>query len=443
MATKPAKPKKPPAPRTIKSFFKLIAEDKVDDVKAQLAKGMDPNIRFDRGYGEETALQQACNRGSLGCAEVLLDAGAEVNATGRRGYTALHTACDSTNLTTVELLLARGATIEAETEDGKTPYALASSAPIRALLKRHGARGMPAPGGKVLTARVVEGAKNVDVERGAIGVGGDGKVWFVGYKGLFRNDGTTITRFVFEDSMAFGAVQPGPSGVTYFATNCGLLQFANDTFTLFTSDNSELFDQHLTDLYTSPDGKAYTVSYESEADHKHISVFDGQTFQTLAPGVDFPPELEIKCLAFDTRGELIIGAEGALAYRRAGEWHVDRELHESVFSAHLYDIAVDGDTWWIGTQSGVIEYRPDRKAFHKTPALAKCLCKDGDSLWIGMYFGGLGRLRNGELTVIEKASSELPHEDVEGLVRDRDGKVWIRAGGGVAYIDGDDVRRFD
>lgn len=442
MATKPAKPKKPPAPRTIKSFFKLIAEDKVDDVKAQLAKGMDPNIRFDRGYGEETALAHACGRGTA-CLEALLDAGADVNAKGRLGQTALHAACDDKNLGAVELLIARGATLDAEDDHGKTPYALASSAPVRALLKRHGARGMPAPGGKVLTARVVENAKNIDVERGAIGIGGDGKVWFVGYKGLFRNDGASITRFVFEESMAFGAVAAGPPGVTYFATNWGLLQLANDTFTLFDTENSELFDQHLTDLRASPDGKAYTVSYESEADHKHISVFDGKTFQTLAPGVDFPPELEIKCLAFDARGELVIGAEGAIAYRRDGEWHVDRELEGTGFSAHVYDIAVDGDTWWIGTQSGVIEYRPDGQKFHKTPNLAKCLCKAGDSLWIGMYFGGLGRLRDGVLTVIEKETSELPHEDVEGVVRDRDGKVWIQAGGGVAYVDGDDVRRFD
>src|SRR5262249_36957340 len=159
-------------------------------------------------------------------------------------------------------------------------------------------------------------------------------------------------------------------------------------------------------------------------DHKHISVFDGETFRALEPGVDFPAELEISCLAFDAAGELVIGAEGALALHRDGKWVIERKLGEAVFRAKSYDIVVDRDVMWLGTQSGVLEYRAGSARLHKTPNLAKHLCADGESLWIGMYFGGLGRLTNGELVTIAKEGSELPHEDVEGVVRAKDGTVW-------------------
>jgi ligand-binding sensor domain-containing protein len=434
--------KKPPAPKTIKAFFNSIRRGEVDKVTAQLAKGFDPNIRFDNGYGEEPVLVHAAGcRDGIACVRALLDAGADVRATTKRGATALHEACRNKQLDVALALLDRGAPIDARESDGATPYMVAPDPRIRKLLR---ARGAPAlVGGRTLKARVVANAKNVDVERGAIGADADGNVWFGGYHGLFRYDGSTMTRFVFEETFAVDSIGAGPPGTVYFATNWGLLRFARDTFTLFDIATSELFDQHIVYMRTSPDGRPHMLSYESEADYKHISVFDGETFHTLEPGVDFPAELEITSLAFDSNGELVIGAEGALALQRDGKWVVERELGNSPFSAKIYDIVIDRDVMWLGTQHGVLEYRDGKVRAHKTPDLAKCLCADGDSLWIGMYYGGLGRLTNGELVTIAKETSELPHEDVEGLVRARDGTVWIHAGAGVAAIRDGVVRRFD
>src|SRR5262249_47347717 len=265
-------------------------------------------------------------------------------------------------------------------------------------------------GGRKLTARVVENAKNIDVERGAIGPDADGNMWFGGYKGLFRHDGNATTRYVFEETFAVDSIAAGPPGTVYFATNWGLLRFAGGEFTLFDAETSELFDPHLVYMRTSPDGRPHLLSYESEADYKHISVFDGETFRVLEPGVDFPAELEISCLAFDAAGELVIGAKGALAFKRDGAWGVERTLTDSPFALSIYDIVLDHGVMWLGTQRGVLEYRDGTTRRHATPNLAKCLCADGDSMWIGMYFGGLGRLTNGELVTIAKEGSELPHE---------------------------------
>jgi ligand-binding sensor domain-containing protein len=434
--------KKPPAPKTIKAFFNSIRRGEVDKVTAQLAKGFDPNIRFDDGYGEEPVLVHAAGcRGGLPCVRVLLDAGADVRAANKRGFTALHEACRTKQLDIVEALLARDAPIDTRANDGETPYMVAPDPRIRKLLR---ARGAPAlVGGRKLEPRVVANAKNVDVERGAIGADADGNMWFGGYNGLFRYDGSTMTRFVFEETFAVDSIGAGPPGTVFFATNWGLLRFAQGTFTLFNIATSELFDHHIVYMRTSPDGRPHMLSYEGEADYKHISVFDGETFRALEPGVDFPAELEIECIAFDGSGELVIGAVGALAFKRDGAWVVERELSDSPFSSKIYDIVIDRDVMWLGTQSGVLEYREGKARPHKTPNLAKCLCADGDSLWIGMYYGGLGRLVNGELVTIAKESSELPDEDVEGLVRARDGTVWIHAGAGVAAIRGGVVRRFD
>jgi hypothetical protein len=188
-------------------------------------------------------------------------------------------------------------------------------------------------------------------------------------------------------------------------------------------------------MCTAPDGRAYMMSYEDEAEHKHISVFDGKAFTLLSPGKDFPAGLDLKCLAFDKAGKLVIGADGGIAVHRGTGWETITKLGaKGAFAPHVYGIVVDGETFWIGTQSGVYELRNDKATLHPTENLAKCLCKDGDALWIGMYYGGLGRLRGGKLEVYTAENSALPDDDIERIVRAPDGTIWVHAGGDIARV---------
>lgn len=86
-----------------------------------IAAGADINARtLDKGY---TPLYIACARSeSLGCIKLLIDAGADVNSASVDIGTPLHAACGRDgSLTCVELLLAAGAEVNAQNFKGWTP----------------------------------------------------------------------------------------------------------------------------------------------------------------------------------------------------------------------------------------------------------------------------------------------------------------------------------
>ena len=141
-------------------------------VQLLLECGADPNIIVGSNDGTGTTLlHQECGRGGLEVIRLLLDAGADMEATdtvsGRtalhyasydpetafrtiqllldrgagidikdsKGYTPLHLACQQGNLVHVaELLLEQGANIEAKTNQGSTALHMCSSGDVALLL---------------------------------------------------------------------------------------------------------------------------------------------------------------------------------------------------------------------------------------------------------------------------------------------------------------------
>lgn len=446
-APKAAKAAKPPAERTIKSFFKLLEQGDADKVKAQLAK-LGPHLEgslYD-GYPKKPAIVAAAGSRAknVEIVRMLLDAGADITAVDTHQRTALHAACDAKAADIVKLLVERGASLTATDKSGARPYALADTVEVREVLRASGDPGFGPRGGKQLTPKVHANAKNMEISRGALGFDADGNVWFVGYSGVFRYDGKVMTRFAFEESMAFQAVGAGPPGVVYFGTNWGLLELKNETWTLFRSEDSELFDNHITDLRAAPDGRVYMMAYESEREDKHIVVFDGTTFTTLAAGRDFPGGIERMCLLFDQRGKLAIGGDEALATQRDdGTWHVEKEFDEAAWSPCVYDAIVEGERQWVATSHGLLVRKDGKYTKVELANAPKTVCKDGDAVWIG-FRGGIGKLVGDQLTVIAKEDSELPDDDVINIARNpKDGRIWIHAGGGAAYIENGEIVRFD
>jgi ankyrin repeat protein len=93
--------------------------------RALLDAGADPNALATASFARVTPLGTAAAFGANEIAVLLLDRGADVDATADHGFTPLHAAASNGNAALVELLLARGANRDARAENGQTPVELA------------------------------------------------------------------------------------------------------------------------------------------------------------------------------------------------------------------------------------------------------------------------------------------------------------------------------
>lgn len=89
-----------------------------------LARGADPNRASDNDM-RVAPLHSAAAGSHLAIVRMLLDRGADPQATQEGGFTALHSAAQNGRADIVEQLLAHGARADARTDDGKTPRDLA------------------------------------------------------------------------------------------------------------------------------------------------------------------------------------------------------------------------------------------------------------------------------------------------------------------------------
>lgn len=104
-----------------------------DLIKVAIESGCDPSVGCD-AYGA-AALHIAAEDGCTDLAEMLLDAGADIEGRDRNGRSALHLAAITNRVETATMLIARGAPIGAKDEYGCTPMSLAcKSSMINALL---------------------------------------------------------------------------------------------------------------------------------------------------------------------------------------------------------------------------------------------------------------------------------------------------------------------
>ena len=96
------------AQQTLEDFFIFVANDRVADVKALLARGMDPDSVDKNG---DPAIVVAARAGSAATLDVLLATKLNVNARNRYGDTALMMAAIGGRLDLVKKLRARGAEV--------------------------------------------------------------------------------------------------------------------------------------------------------------------------------------------------------------------------------------------------------------------------------------------------------------------------------------------
>ena len=118
------------------ALFRAIKRRRDDQVSQLLRQGTPVNLRSVNGT---TPLMIAALHGSTESVRLLLEYGAEANATNDRGCTALHWA--ATELDKAQMLLKLGADVNAKSARGNTPLLIAAASPngnavVQALLSR-------------------------------------------------------------------------------------------------------------------------------------------------------------------------------------------------------------------------------------------------------------------------------------------------------------------
>jgi len=122
-------------------LMSATSHNKLPVVKYLIAHGADVNAKWSKtkccDMGGTTALMLAR---STSCASLLIDAGANVNASDESGSTALMHASEIGNRTLVKLLISKSAIVNVKNKDGETPVTLSRDHPdIIAILKAAGA----------------------------------------------------------------------------------------------------------------------------------------------------------------------------------------------------------------------------------------------------------------------------------------------------------------
>jgi len=110
--------------RADKQLSQAVLQGDAVGVSFTLASGANPNLRYPSGYSY-TLLHKATGRGYTQICQLLLNRGADVNATDASAATALHIAAETARYEIAELLINNQANINTQDNDGNTPLSIA------------------------------------------------------------------------------------------------------------------------------------------------------------------------------------------------------------------------------------------------------------------------------------------------------------------------------
>ncbi|MFH0991290.1 MAG: two-component regulator propeller domain-containing protein [bacterium] len=262
----------------------------------------------------------------------------------------------------------------------------------------------------------------------------EGFMWIGTQGGLNRYDGERCKAYkhIHNDSLSLSdnfiiSLAEDSSGYIWVGTRHGLNRFDKKTQTFrhffFEDIAINSFHQRIHQVICMPSGEVYF----STDNHCYVlySFDDYQIHQSLLSD-------SVSCIAYD-KNECIIVSKGNALYvvsQKAVESHYTLPVFSKIIS-----ILPDGNTYWLGTDSGLWSFNRQIKQFTKTAlkhnnnVSINALCKDGKGrIWLATNKGVSILQANGETIHLREDPQHpdgLSSDKVLTFYNDQSGLLWI------------------
>ncbi|GBQ87464.1 diguanylate cyclase [Asaia krungthepensis NRIC 0535] len=263
----------------------------------------------------------------------------------------------------------------------------------------------------------------------------EGSIWVGTSAGLFRLQETPFSAIRRHNGLAgdfVRTVMEDHANNLWVGTDGGLSEIIGDgppqTWPLPTRSG------HQPEVLASVEARDGTVWLGTYADGLFGILADG-TIRHLDAGNGLPPG-NIRALAFDAAGQLLIGTQHGL-YTLDDTGQVHHVAVRNPPSGLITALYVEGDRIWVGTLDGVrIIHEGNTQAlkFHGLDGAHTIFgfLPIGTDLWFTSD-RGLYRYRHGKTAHVGRAAG-LPVDSVFALAQDHDGYVWATSNRGIFRI---------
>ncbi len=268
-----------------------------------------------------------------------------------------------------------------------------------------------------------------------------GTIWFCvresNFGGLFRFDGTNVSRLGVEDGLPNSSVMEigaTSDGILWVATSNGLSRFDGETFVNYTTADG-LRSNFIHDMHIDTDDILWLANggLISRFDPNSISGFDSRD-GLQNPGNSTVPVLSLE---LDLEGGLWVGTEWGGLYHM-----LPNEQSLSSIVPDLYVRKLHQDSkgpLWLGTSEGVIQLNDGEiKQILSRQWIISMAIDDQGGLWFGNGWRGGGVSYYAPNTTTEitfNSSNGLPDDQVWALTAGPNQKMWVGTSQGARSID--------